>query len=83
MSTSSVSLARPGRGDWSDLHALLPPSQHRAGRVLAPADAEFLRERLDWARRFFDNLPFALDPGVIHGTANVGNACSTTTARPS
>jgi hypothetical protein len=40
---------------------------------LAPADAEFLRERLDWARRSFADLPFALAPGVIHGDANVGN----------
>ena len=40
---------------------------------LAPADAEFLRKRLDWSRRSFADLPFVLEPGVIHGDANVGN----------
>ena len=40
---------------------------------LAPDDAEFLRERLDWARHSFGELPFVLESGVIHGDANVGN----------
>jgi thiamine kinase-like enzyme len=40
---------------------------------LASADAEFLRERYDWARLAFDALPYELEPGLIHGDANVGN----------
>lgn len=37
------------------------------------ADAQFLRERLEWARSRFPILPFVLPPGVVHGDANVGN----------
>ncbi|QJY45551.1 phosphotransferase family protein [Pseudonocardia broussonetiae] len=37
------------------------------------ADAQFLRERLEWARSQFPVLPFVLPPGVVHGDANVGN----------
>lgn len=40
---------------------------------LAAADEEFLRERYEWARLAFDALPYELDPGIIHGDANVGN----------
>lgn len=37
------------------------------------ADAQFLRQRLEWARSRFPFLPFALPAGVVHGDANVGN----------
>ncbi len=40
---------------------------------LPAADAQFLRQRIDWARDAFPRLPFALPPGPIHGDANVGN----------
>ncbi|MEJ3652050.1 aminoglycoside phosphotransferase family protein [Actinomycetes bacterium KLBMP 9759] len=60
--------------DLPDLVPFGPPdAELPTFEGLAPADAEFLRERLDWARRTFADLPFALEPGVIHGDANVGN----------
>ena len=40
---------------------------------LPPADAQFLRTRIEWARETFPLLPFALPRGHIHGDANVGN----------
>ena len=40
---------------------------------LPPADAQFLRARIEWARETFPLLPFALPRGHIHGDANVGN----------
>lgn len=40
---------------------------------LSFADGRFLRQRIEWARRTFDDLPFVLRRGVIHGDANVGN----------
>jgi aminoglycoside phosphotransferase (APT) family kinase protein len=40
---------------------------------LSAADARFLCERVEWARTEFDELPFVLAQGVIHGDANVGN----------
>jgi hypothetical protein len=40
---------------------------------LPPADAQFLRQRIDWARKAFPLVPFTLPPGPIHGDANVGN----------
>ncbi|MHA6629136.1 phosphotransferase family protein [Pseudonocardia sichuanensis] len=40
---------------------------------LPPADAEYLRKRVEWARETFPVLPFALPRGHIHGDANVGN----------
>jgi len=40
---------------------------------LPPADAQFLRKRIEWARETFPALPFALPRGHIHGDANVGN----------
>lgn len=40
---------------------------------LPQADAQFLRERVAWARETFPLLPFALPRGHIHGDANVGN----------
>jgi len=40
---------------------------------LSEVDAQFLRQRIEWARRTFDDLPFVLPQGVIHGDANVGN----------
>lgn len=40
---------------------------------LPPADAQYLRERIEWARATFLVLPFALPPGHVHGDANVGN----------
>ncbi|GAA3250862.1 aminoglycoside phosphotransferase family protein [Pseudonocardia petroleophila] len=36
-------------------------------------DAQFLLERLEWARLRFPCLPFVLPSGVVHGDANVGN----------
>jgi hypothetical protein len=70
------------------LHALVPPADLALpelvpfGRVgdplpqfpgLPTADAEYLRSRIEWARKAFPLLPFELPPGVIHGDANVGN----------
>lgn len=40
---------------------------------LAAADEEFLRDKYEWARLAFDALPYELEPGIIHGDANVGN----------
>lgn len=40
---------------------------------LSDVDAQFLCQRIEWARRTFDDLPFVLPRGVIHGDANVGN----------
>jgi thiamine kinase-like enzyme len=40
---------------------------------LPPADAHFLRRRIEWAREAFPVLPFALPRGPVHGDANVGN----------
>jgi len=40
---------------------------------LVPADEEFLRDKYEWARLTFDALPYELEPGIIHGDANVGN----------
>ena len=40
---------------------------------LSDADGRFLRQRIKWARRTFEDLPFVLPRGVIHGDANVGN----------
>lgn len=40
---------------------------------LPPADSQFLRQRIEWAREKFPLLPFALPPGPVHGDANVGN----------
>ncbi len=40
---------------------------------LSAADGRFLRQRIEWARRTFVDLPFVLPRGVIHGDANVGN----------
>lgn len=45
-------------------------------------DAIFLRERYRWARETFDELPFALPRGVIHGDANVGNVLLDRDGRP-
>lgn len=67
-------LPEPAGLDLPDLVPFGPPDTALpAFEGLTPADAEFLRERLDWARRSFADLPFALEPGVIHGDANVGN----------
>lgn len=41
--------------------------------AIPAADAQFLRERLEWARWRFPLLPFTLPAGVVHGDANVGN----------
>lgn len=38
-----------------------------------PSSASFLRERSEDIRARYENLDFALQPGVIHGDANVGN----------
>jgi aminoglycoside phosphotransferase (APT) family kinase protein len=38
-----------------------------------PADAYFLREQIDDLRDRYDALEFVLEPGAIHGDANVGN----------
>lgn len=71
-----------------DLHRLTPPTNlvlppicpfggeseplpEYAG--LDPVDADFLRDRYAWARATFDQLPYALERGLIHGDANVGN----------
>lgn len=40
---------------------------------LAHDDAEFLRARIDSLRAAYAGLEFVLEPGVIHGDANVGN----------
>jgi aminoglycoside phosphotransferase (APT) family kinase protein len=40
---------------------------------LPSADARFLTERIEWARVTFNDLPFVLPRGVVHGDANVGN----------
>lgn len=40
---------------------------------LPDADADFLRDRIAWARSAFSALPFVLPKGPIHGDANVGN----------
>lgn len=40
---------------------------------LFPRDAQFLRERIVWARENFPRLPYALPRGPVHGDANVGN----------
>ncbi len=45
-------------------------------------DAAFLQERYRWARETFDDLPFALPRGVIHGDANVGNVLLDRDGRP-
>jgi hypothetical protein len=70
------------------LHALAPPVNvdlpelqpfGGADEGLPPfaglphAEAQFLRQRIEWAREAFPLLPFALPPGPIHGDANVGN----------
>lgn len=41
--------------------------------AIPQADAQFLLERLEWARSRFPSLPFVLPSGVVHGDANVGN----------
>lgn len=70
------------------LHALAPPVEVELPELqpfgsagdalpqfegLPPTDAEFLSQRIGWAREAFPLLPFALPPGPIHGDANVGN----------
>ncbi|MHA6793768.1 phosphotransferase family protein [Pseudonocardia bannensis] len=45
-------------------------------------DAAFLQERYRWAREAFEELPFALPRGVIHGDANVGNVILDRDRRP-
>ncbi|GAA1858223.1 aminoglycoside phosphotransferase family protein [Pseudonocardia ailaonensis] len=49
---------------------------------LAEPDKSFLRERYDWARESFSQLPYALPRGVIHGDANVGNVIIGRDGRP-
>lgn len=49
---------------------------------LAPADEEFLRDKYEWARLAFDALPYELEPGIIHGDANVGNVLLDRTGQP-
>ncbi|WP_226351572.1 aminoglycoside phosphotransferase family protein [Pseudonocardia sp. ICBG601] len=49
---------------------------------LAPDDACFLRERIEWAREAFPRLPFELPYGAIHGDANVGNVLVDTAGHP-
>jgi hypothetical protein len=49
---------------------------------LDPVDAEYLVERLLWARVTFDSLPFELPRGHIHGDANVGNVLEGSDGRP-
>lgn len=41
--------------------------------AIDPADAQFLRERVGELQERYARLNFALQPGVIHGDANVGN----------
>lgn len=41
--------------------------------AIPEADAQFLHEKLEWARSRFPLLPFVLPSGVVHGDANVGN----------
>lgn len=41
--------------------------------AIPKVDAQFLHERLEWARWRFPCLPFVLPSGVVHGDANVGN----------
>lgn len=79
------------------LHALAPPTDidlpelrpfGTAGDAapsfagLLPADAQFLRQRIEWARETFPLLPFALPFGPIHGDANVGNVICDDHGRP-
>jgi len=40
---------------------------------LFPTDAQFLRQRIAWARETFPQLPYVLPRGHVHGDANVGN----------
>lgn len=49
---------------------------------LPPADAQFLRERVEWARGSFPLLKFALPAGPVHGDANVGNVICDDRGRP-
>ncbi|MGE3796011.1 MAG: phosphotransferase family protein [Dehalococcoidia bacterium] len=51
-----------------------PDSQLPEFPGLPGADAQFLQERIIWARDAFPTLPYVLPYGVIHGDANVGNA---------
>lgn len=49
---------------------------------LSSADESYLRNRYDWAREEFPELPFVLPPGVVHGDANVGNVLRDRHGRP-
>lgn len=49
---------------------------------LPAADAQFLQERIAWARDTFPTLPYVLPHGVIHGDANVGNVLLDEERRP-
>lgn len=49
---------------------------------LPVADAQFLQERISWARDTFRTLPYVLPRGVIHGDANVGNVLLDEERRP-
>ncbi|OLL76242.1 hypothetical protein Ae168Ps1_4647 [Pseudonocardia sp. Ae168_Ps1] len=51
-------------------------------RHLSPANRNFLKERIRWARVTFPELPFLLPSGVVHGDANVGNVLRSDDGRP-
>ena len=49
------------------------PQRIETNTWLNPEDRAFLTPMLAWMRAAYDELEFALPPGVIHGDANVGN----------
>lgn len=49
---------------------------------MTDADKAFVANRLHQLRERYDNLTFALPPGVIHGDANVGNVILTRDGKP-
>lgn len=50
--------------------------------AITPADAQFLRGRVEELRERYMNLDFELQPGVIHGDANVGNVIQDRNGKP-